>query len=120
MNTVLWILQGLLAFVFVASGGMKVVRTKAQLKAMPQMGWADDFSEPQIKAIGLVEVIGAVGLVLPWALGILPILTPIAAAGLAVIMGGAAATHLRRKEPAVPPMVLAVLAAGVAIGRFVL
>jgi hypothetical protein len=117
MNIALWILQGLLAVLFLLSGGVKAIRSKSQLLANKQMAWANDFSAAQIRLIGVAEVLGALGLVLPWALGIAPILTPVAAGCLAFIMGGAAVTHQRRKEPFVPPVVLAVLALGVALGR---
>jgi len=117
MNIALWVLQGLLAFVMLGAGGMKVASPKAKLVANPKMGWAKDFTEAQIKLIGLAEVLGAVGLIVPWATHILPVLTPIAAACLAVIMVGAGVVHLRRKESPMP-IVLAVLCAVVAVGRF--
>lgn len=81
------------------------------------MGWANDFAERQIKMIGLAEVLGALGLVLPLALNILPTLTLVAAVGLALLMGGAASTHIRRKESSIAPMVLGVLSIVVAAGR---
>jgi hypothetical protein len=117
MNIALWVLQGLLAFIMLAAGGMKVASPKAKLTANPRMAWANDFSETQIKLIGLAEVLGGIGLIVPWATHILPILTPTAAACLAVIMLGAAATHIKRKEPPAPA-VLALLCVGVAVGRF--
>jgi hypothetical protein len=120
MNIALWILQGLLAVAMLGAGGMKLVTPKAKLVANPQMAWAADFGEGQIKLIGLSELLGAVGLVLPWALGIVPVLTAVAAACLLVIMAGAAWTHIRRKEPAIVPIVLAVLLAVVAAGRLAL
>jgi hypothetical protein len=117
MNVALWGLQGLLALVFLAAGGTKVASPKAKLVANPHMAWASDFSESQIKLIGLAEVAGAVGLIAPWATRIAPILTPIAAACLGVIMFGAARVHAGRKEPTVPPFVLAALCGCVVIGR---
>jgi uncharacterized membrane protein YphA (DoxX/SURF4 family) len=118
MNIALWVLQVVLALAFLTSGGMKLMSTKEKLTADPRMGWANDFEGSHIKLIGLSEVLGAVGLVAPWALRIAPVLTPIAAAGLCVLMIGAARTHQRRKEPTIVPMVLALLSALVAIGRF--
>ena len=118
MNTTLWVLQSLLALAMLGAGAMKLFKSRDALVANPAMGWAQDYSEGQIKLIGLVEVLGGVGLVLPWYLAIVPILTPIAASGLVVIMGGAAMVHLRRKESAAPPIVLALLCAFVAAGRF--
>lgn len=120
MNYALWGLQGLLAFAFLAAGGNKLAQSREKLVANPMMAWANDFTEGQIKLIGLAEVLGAIGLIAPYALGILPILTPVAAICLALLMGGAAQTHLRRKEPIVPNVVLATLALGVAAGRFLI
>jgi uncharacterized membrane protein YphA (DoxX/SURF4 family) len=115
MNIGLWVLQGLLAFVFLASGILKLVlpREKLAVKA----AWAGDFSAAQVKWIGLAEALGAVGMVAPTLTGIAPMLTPLAAVGLVAIMIGAVATHVRREEPPTPPIILGVLAAIVAIGR---
>ena len=71
-----------------------------------------------VKAIGTLEILGALGLILPAVTGILPVLVPLAALGLAVTMIGAVIVHLRRREPFIPPLVLLALAAFVAIGRF--
>lgn len=120
MTIVLWIIAIVLAVFYLAAGLSKLVRPKAKLIESPQMGWAQDFSEPALKGIGAVEVLGALGLVLPWATGIAPVLTPVAAVGLALLQVGAAIVHLRRGEAKVVPMnvVLVVLAAFVAVGRF--
>ncbi len=122
MNIALWIIQGLLAFAFLMVGGMKLMKGKEALLAEmgEQMGWTEDFSASQIQMIALAEVLGALGLILPMALNILPILTPIAAVGLAIIMGGATNTHRVRHEPFIPTVVLMVLSLIVAIGRFAL
>ena len=80
MDIVLWIISGLLALAFLGAGGMKLMRSREQLQ--PQMAYVEDFSDGQIKAIGGLEVAGAVGLILPWLLGIAEILTPLAALGL--------------------------------------
>jgi uncharacterized membrane protein YphA (DoxX/SURF4 family) len=118
VNITLWGVQGLLAAIFLLAGSMKILRSRAQLLPNKHVGWVNDFSAMQIKLIGLAEVLGAIGLILPWALRIVPILTPVAAGCLALIMGDAALTHKERNEPFVPPMVLGILALGVAIGRF--
>jgi len=110
MKTVTWLLQILLAFAFIAAGSMKLTNEKPQLVANG-MAWAEDFSDTQIKLIAAAEVAGGLGLVVPAATGIMPILTPLAAAGLTLIMGGAVATHLQRGESAGPPAVLMLLAA---------
>jgi uncharacterized membrane protein YphA (DoxX/SURF4 family) len=118
MNIVIWVLQVLLALAFLASGLMKVSQPRAKLaKNMP---YVEDFSDGTVKAIGTAEVLGALGVILPAWTGIAPILTPIAATGLAIIMIGAVATHVRRKEPQALPInaVLFIAAALVAILRF--
>jgi len=117
MTIALWILNGLLALAFVAAGAMKVARPKSALVASG-MGWADDFADPTVKLIGAAEVVGGIGLILPLLTGIAPILTPIAAAALTVVMIGAVAVHVRRKENATPSIVLAVLSAVSAVVGF--
>ena len=119
MNTTLWIIAGLLALAFLAAGLMKLAQPKAKL-AESGMPWTEDFSDGQVKLIGLVEVLGAIGLILPAALDIAPILTPVAAAGLAITMLAAAVVHGRRGEKSNIPvnLVLAALAAFVAVMRF--
>jgi hypothetical protein len=117
MSIALWIIQGLLAAAFTGAGAMKVLKSKAALEANPKMGWAHSFTAGQVHLIGLAEVAGAIGLILPTALNIVPVLTPIAAACLLALMLGAAAVHVRRKEPPVPPLVLGALALAIAIGR---
>ncbi len=118
MNIALWIIAGLLAAAFLLAGLMKLTQPKKKLAA--NMPWVEDFSAGQVKAIGMVEILGALGLILPAALDIAPILTPIAAAGLALTMVGAIANHLRRGENQMilPPIVLGLLAAFVAAMRF--
>jgi len=83
-NTVLWSVQGLLAALFAFAGGMKLV---LPVEAMQQGPLA--LPGPFLRFIGVAEVCGAVGLILPWAMGIQPRLTPLAASGLIVIMTGA-------------------------------
>ncbi|MCA0294825.1 MAG: DoxX family protein [Actinobacteria bacterium] len=118
MNVALWIAAGLLAAAFLAAGAMKLAQPKEKIAA--SMGWAEDFSANTIKMIGAFEVLGAIGLILPPLVGIAPVLAPLAAVGLVVIMIGAIATHLRRKEtqPVLANVVLFALAAFVAVGRF--
>ena len=119
MNITLWVIAGLLAAAFAAAGLMKLAQPKAKL-AESGMAWTEDFSEGQVKGIGLVEVLGAIGLILPAALGIAEILTPLAAAGLALTMVGATVVHARRGEKGSIPvtLVLGALAAFVAVMRF--
>jgi uncharacterized membrane protein YphA (DoxX/SURF4 family) len=118
MNVVLWILAGLLAVAFLGAGLTKVFQPKEKLAAT--MGWVEDFSPGTVKLIGVLEVLAAIGLVLPAALDIVPVLVPLAAVGLVALMIGAALTHARRKETPmiVANLVLLVLAAVVVWGRF--
>jgi hypothetical protein len=98
---------------------MKAARGKEQL-AKSGMGWVEDFSPLGVRLIGIAEVLGALGVILPHALDIAPILSPIAAACLAATMIGAIVVHLRRKETKqiVPPLVLGILAAVVSVLLF--
>src|SRR4051812_7990550 len=102
MNVFLWIVAGVLAAFFLAAGATKLSQSRRKLLANPNMKWVEDFSAGTIKLIGTAEVLGALGLILPGALDIAPVLVPLAATGLAVIMVGAIITHGRRKET--PPI----------------
>ena len=119
MNLALWIIAIVLAVAFAGSGLMKLVVPKDKLVTAGQ-GWAQDFTPANIRLIGLVEILGAVGLVLPAAVHIAPILVPLAAVGLALVMVGAIVVHARRKEPMniAVNVVLIALAVIVAWGRF--
>lgn len=117
MNIVAWILQIVLAVAFLGAGGMKLARPKPALVSAG-MGYAEDYTDTNIKLIGAIEVVGAIGLVLPWLTGIAPILTPVAAVGLALVMAGAVVVHVRRKENFVAALVLGVLSLVVAVLRF--
>lgn len=118
MNVVTWVVQGVLSAVFLLAGVFKL--TQPRVKLAPQMAWVEDFGDAQVKAIGAVELAAAVGLVLPGATDTAPVLTPLAATGLAIVMVGAAATHVRRHETQLVPInaALLVLAALVAWARF--
>jgi uncharacterized membrane protein YphA (DoxX/SURF4 family) len=118
MNVVLWIVAGVLALAFLAAGLTKLTQPKEKLRAT--MAWVEDFSPGVIKGIGAVEVLAAIGLILPAALDVVPVLVPLAAVGLVVLMAGAAIAHARRKEfPMIAiNLVLLVLAAVVVWGRF--
>lgn len=121
MTVVAWILSGLLASVFLGAGLSKLLTPHEKLVATPSMAWSADFSSGQVKAIGALEVLGAIGVVLPWALDRAPVLAPLAALGLAIIMVGAALTHARRGElRQMLPIngALFLLAAAVAVIRF--
>jgi uncharacterized membrane protein YphA (DoxX/SURF4 family) len=120
VNLALWIIAGVLAFAFFGSGAMKLAQSKDKLVASSTGGWAADWSPASIKLVGLAEIAGAVGLILPALLHIAPILVPLAAVGLILVMIGAAVVHSRRRElPNVAIcVVIALLAAFVAWGRF--
>jgi uncharacterized membrane protein YphA (DoxX/SURF4 family) len=117
MNVVLWVVAAVLAVAFLMAGLMKLAQPREKLVSSG-MGWAEDFSPGAVKAIGAVEVLGAVGLVLPPLVDVAPVLAPLAALGLALTMAGAVVVHVRRREPFVPALVLGVLALVVAVLRF--
>jgi hypothetical protein len=120
MNLALWIIAGLLAAVFLFAGANKLFIPQEKLAKAPGGGWVNDFSPGFVKALGAVEILGAVGLILPAALDIAPILVPLAAVGLATIMTGAAIVTTRRHEPmhALLNLTYLALIALIAIGRF--
>lgn len=121
MNIALWIASGLLAAAYVAVGAMKILTSKERLAKNPNMAAiTEEYSEPAIKLIGVAEVAGALGLILPWAFGIAVLLTPAAAVGLALLQVGAAIFHGRRGEYKQWPVNGAFLALAVfiAAGRF--
>jgi hypothetical protein len=120
VNIALWIAQGLLALVYLVAGGLKVVRPREQLVASGNFNWMKDSSDAGVIAVGLVEILGALGVILPWLTGIASILTPIAAIGLVVVQIGALRVHLVRNErqPLPANVLLLLLAAFVAVGRF--
>ena len=119
MNITLWIVTAVLALLFLAAGTMKIAQPKAKLAASGQ-GWAEDFSDGTVKGIGGLEVLAALGLVLPALLNIATVLVPLAATGIFVLMAGAAITHARRGEKpnVIINAILGILAAGIAIARF--
>ena len=119
MNGVLWVVAGVLAAVFAGAGLFKLARNNKQL-ASSGMAWAQDFSPALVKFIGIAEVAGATGVILPALLRIAPVLVPVAAAALAVLMAGAVVVHVRRHEgaAATPALVLGLLALFLAWGRF--
>ncbi|MDX3692247.1 DoxX family protein [Streptomyces europaeiscabiei] len=119
MNVALWITASLLSAAFLGDGLMKTAQSKEKLVASGGT-WAEDFSPGMIKTIGALEGLAAIGLILPAALDIAPVFVPLAATGLVLTMIGAAVSHVRRREikETVTNLVLLVLAAVVAWGRF--
>ena len=118
MNVLLWICAAVLAAMFLLAGLMKMTRPKEKLITIMQ--WAKTWSQGQLKALGAIEVLGAIGLILPRALNIAPVLTPLAAVGCAIVMFGATIVHTRMKDykGLGMPAVLLILAIIVAAGRF--
>jgi hypothetical protein len=121
MDAVLWTLSILLAVTYTVTGGGKLAAPRERILAMPGMGWVADVQTPRVRMIGALEVAGAVGVVVPWATGILPLLTPLAAIGLAAVQVGAIITHAGRGEweHLVLNFVLLAAAVVVAVGRLV-
>ena len=119
MNILLWVISVVLALAFLASGAVKLTQPRDKLVA--KMPWVADASDGQVRAVGGLEVLGALGLVLPGLTGIAPILVPLAALGLMLVMIGAVAVHVRSGDgiaAAAPAIVLGVLCAFVALARF--
>ena len=115
LNLVLWSVQGFLALFFLAAGAPKLIG-----RGLERWTGFSDLPRPQVVLIGFTEVLGAAGLVLPMATGILPWLTPLAAVGLAIIVLMAAGFHVRADErlEALETGLWASIAAVVAIGRW--
>lgn len=118
MNVVIWVGQVLLALAFAGSGLLKVSAPKKKLDDL--FGYPKDLSTGLVRFIGTMELLGAVGVVLPAATGIAPVLTPLAATGLGTVMLLALGFHARRREPQAFPINLALLALAVLVawGRF--
>lgn len=110
MGIAVWILQFLLAIAFCAAGLMKMLRPKDELRE--RMAWVEGVTPRGVKLIGLVELLGGLGLVLPALTGIAPILTLLAAIGLALVMVAAIIVHRRIGDPlaqVAPALLLLVL-----------
>jgi hypothetical protein len=122
LNVALWIVAGILAVVFLVAGSTKLFVPKQKLAGMGGAAskWVEDFSPGALRAIGAVEFLAAVGLIVPAALGIATVLVPLAATGAVLLFTGAAIMRLRRGERAtiIPDLVYLAMAAFVAWGRF--
>ncbi len=120
MVIALWIVQILLALAFAMAGFMKASQPIEKLKQ--RMSWVDHVTPNIVRLVGILEILGALGLILPVATNILPWLTPIAALGLVLTMVGAIIVHLRLKEAKVviAPLILLLLALFIALGHFML
>ncbi|HEY6468636.1 MAG TPA: DoxX family protein [Candidatus Dormibacteraeota bacterium] len=119
LNIALWIVAGLLGVGSLAGGVLKLILPKDKLAASGWR-WVEDFSAGVVRTIGTLEVMAAVGLILPAVVGVAPVLVPVAAVGLALLLIGATVTHIRRHEAKVMgvPLALLTLSVFVALGRF--
>lgn len=96
MDLLIFSLEILLSLMFLYFGFLKVVMPVEKIEK--RVSWARDYSETRLKIFGLLEILGAIGLIIPHQLNIYPLLTPMAATGLAMVMSGAIMVHLRRDE----------------------
>ena len=118
MNLAIWIVQGVLTAMMLPAGMFKIVTPREKLSE--KFHWAKTWTDGNVKLLGLAEVLGAAGLVLPGLLHVLPVLTPIAGICLAILMAGAVKVHRDLKESATPAVVPLLLAIFVAVGRLAL
>ncbi|HEY2724597.1 MAG TPA: DoxX family protein [Pseudonocardiaceae bacterium] len=118
MNVALWIGQGVLAALFAVSGSAKSAMSKERMIATGQTG-VREFPLPVIRVVAALELLAVIGLLVPQATGLAPVLTPLAALGLAVVMVGAAVAHARLHERGTSAvnLVIMLLCLAVAIGR---
>ncbi len=117
MTIALWVLQGWLAVVFLVAGLTKLAGDRTALARRSGMGYLADLTDARMRLLGLAELAGAVALVLPGLLGRADVLTPLAAACLAVLMAGAVGVHVRRRESALVPAVLLACAVCIVVGH---
>ncbi len=118
MNIALWVIQGILATMFCISGIMILTQPKEKLAA--KMPFVNDYSDPMVKLVAFAHIFGAIGLILPLLLNIIPILTPIAASGLALVMLLAIGYNKKRgdNKGVIVDVVILTLYLLIAVGRF--
>jgi hypothetical protein len=116
MDIAVWIVSGLLAAAYLAAGLMKALTPRDKLTQ--RLPWAEDYRVGTVRFIGIAELLGAVGLIVPWLTGIAPVLTPLAAVGLVAVQVLAIRPHIRRHERPAGNIVLLVPALFVAVIRF--
>jgi uncharacterized membrane protein YkgB len=120
LHVILWIASALLSLLYLIAGGTKVVTSKDRLQRQPRMAYIHDRTAMEVKAIGGIEVLGAIGVLAPQLTGILPWLSVVAAFALAIVQVVAILVHLRRGEHALAfNIVLLVLALLVGVGLLV-
>lgn len=98
MDTVISVIQVVIALAFTVGGLVRLVLPYERYTKIHGQGWANDFQPEHIRLIGFLEMVAGVGIIIPMFLGSLEMLTPLAAVGIALVMSGAMATHLRRLE----------------------
>jgi hypothetical protein len=119
MLIAVWIVSGLLALGYLASAAVKILRP--QDKIVETMEWAAGWAPWRVKALGIIEILGAVGIIVPPLVGIAPVLAPIAAVGLVLYQVAAISVHVRRHDDPkglLPNVILLLLAVFVAVVRF--
>jgi hypothetical protein len=120
MNLALWIITGLLAFAFAGGGISKLIIPKEKIAALPGGRWVEGFSADFVKATGVLDLFAAAGLILPATFDIVPVLVPVAAIGIVLLMAGAVIVRLRHgsRKAIVGDAAYLALAGFVAWGRF--
>ncbi|MBM9507920.1 DoxX family protein [Actinacidiphila acididurans] len=113
MNVAYWLLAGLLALFYLYGGALKVTRSRDRLR--PMMAWVDTTPLPAVRAIGVIEVLGATGLILPPLTGVTPWLAPVAATGFVLLQLGAIRVHLALGDRQVALNLTLLLAAAVTV-----
>lgn len=108
MTIALWIVNSILALLFLYAGATKLFTPKETLLTKEEMAWAEGYTPTAICLIGLAEVMGALGLILPLATRMGQVLAPVAAGGLLIVMLGAMVVHGARREPFTVPAGLAI------------
>jgi hypothetical protein len=111
VNVAYWIVAGLLALFYLYGGGLKVIQSRERL--LPMMAWVDSTPMPVVRTIGLLEVLGAIGLILPPLTGIAPWLALAAAVGFVVLQLGAVRVHLSRGDRQIALNIALLVAAAV-------
>ena len=117
MKIVTWIVQGLLSVGLLMPGIMKLMTPYSELAKDPNMAWMEEFSAMQIMIIGSLEILGFLGMTIPFIIKKMKALVPVAAAGIVLLFAGAVFTHIMRGENFMVPLVLMAMALFVAYAR---
>ncbi|MGW2559200.1 DoxX family protein [Streptomyces sp. NPDC001514] len=120
MNVLTWVLQALMAALFLVHGGLMIAPPEWLVRRMRERGREPSWPHSVLVFTGIAEVLGAVGLILPAATGILPVLTPLAAVGLAIVMVGGTVYHLQRHEGSLATVVIGLICVAIAVLRWTL